>query len=144
MRTNTVGSGIFYRNSKIGIKDIRDGSTHTLLVGERATRVPGGRFNTRAASIFGVNENDVSLSVYRGVFYVTGSVNQPINGGTTEPQGDYDQAVERNRGFSSQHPGGIHFVFADGSVKWISEHIDETTYENLANRNDGQVIGEYD
>lgn len=139
MNTTQIGNGIFWRNSKTGFRDIRDGSTNTFLVGERATIFSGVESN--GVAVFGVNENQVSTSVYRGSLYVSGSANQPINGGTTAPD-SYDKAVERNRGFSSHHPGGTHFVSAGGDVRFVSENIDETTYRNLANRKDGASVNE--
>jgi prepilin-type processing-associated H-X9-DG protein len=30
------------------------------------------------------------------------------------------------------HPGGLHFAFADGSVRWIGNEIDLSTYRALA------------
>jgi prepilin-type N-terminal cleavage/methylation domain-containing protein/prepilin-type processing-associated H-X9-DG protein len=47
-------------------------------------------------------------------------------------------------GFRSQHIGGAHFLFVDGSVHFLSENIDhQTTYQRLGDRADGQVVGEY-
>ena len=45
--------------------------------------------------------------------------------------------------FRSAHPGGIHFAFADGSVHYISEAIDQQTYYQLGARSDGLPIGGY-
>jgi prepilin-type N-terminal cleavage/methylation domain-containing protein/prepilin-type processing-associated H-X9-DG protein len=43
-------------------------------------------------------------------------------------------------GFRSRHPGGVNFVFADGSVHFISEGIDHQTYQYLGCRHDGQTV----
>lgn len=45
--------------------------------------------------------------------------------------------------FRSEHPGGAQFVFCDGHVEFIEKSIDATVLDNLANREDGRVIGEY-
>ena len=45
--------------------------------------------------------------------------------------------------FGDFHPGGAHFVFADGSVHFLQESIDGQTLERLACRNDGLLIGSY-
>ncbi|MCA9007010.1 MAG: DUF1559 domain-containing protein, partial [Planctomycetaceae bacterium] len=45
--------------------------------------------------------------------------------------------------FSSQHTGGAHFLLGDGGVRFLSENIDGTTYENLGKISDGNVIGEF-
>ena len=43
----------------------------------------------------------------------------------------------------SAHPGGIHVMLLDGSVRFISDSIDMTTYKNLADRDDGNVLGQF-
>lgn len=42
--------------------------------------------------------------------------------------------------FGSNHPGGCHFVFADGSAQFISEDIAHHVYQALASRARGEVI----
>ena len=49
-------------------------------------------------------------------------------------------AIE-NYGFSSYHPGGASFAFADGSVKFLTDEIDYATYCYLANRYDNSRGG---
>jgi len=46
-------------------------------------------------------------------------------------------------GFSSYHPGTGNFLFADGSVHAASLNIDPTMLENLANRSDGAMMGDF-
>ena len=62
-----------------------------------------------------------------------------------------------SRAYSSRHSGGAQFLFADGHVQFISENIDFAnnqpavqsptayvgTFQRLARRNDGLVIGDY-
>ncbi len=43
-------------------------------------------------------------------------------------------------GFRSMHPGGADFLFGDGSVKFIKETIDLTTYRALGTRNSQEVV----
>lgn len=38
------------------------------------------------------------------------------------------------------HKGGVHFGFADGAVKFISDSIDPQTYANLATIDDGHEV----
>lgn len=50
---------------------------------------------------------------------------------------------DRVRGFVSLHPGGAHFLLADGSVRFISENINQKTYQALSTRNGEEVLGEF-
>jgi prepilin-type processing-associated H-X9-DG protein len=46
--------------------------------------------------------------------------------------------------FGSWHPGACLFVFCDGSVRPVSNSVDDTTLGRLAERADGQpVTGSY-
>lgn len=46
-------------------------------------------------------------------------------------------------GFKSKHAGGAHFLFCDGTVRFISQNIGYDTYQRLGSRKDGKPIGEY-
>ena len=43
-------------------------------------------------------------------------------------------------GFRSLHPGGCHFLYNDGSVRWISADIDRNTYGNMSTIAGGETI----
>lgn len=45
--------------------------------------------------------------------------------------------------FRSRHTGGANFVLCDGSVRFIAETIDYTTYRALASRAGGEVLTNY-
>jgi len=42
--------------------------------------------------------------------------------------------------FGSAHAGGAYFGYCDGSVQFVNFNIDQTTFRNLSQRDDGQVI----
>jgi prepilin-type processing-associated H-X9-DG protein len=44
-------------------------------------------------------------------------------------------------GFGSSHlGGGANFGFGDGSVRWLSQSIDQAVYRRLGHRCDGELI----
>lgn len=46
-------------------------------------------------------------------------------------------------GIGSPHTGGVQAAFADGSVRFISENIDDETLEALATMHGGEVVGDF-
>ncbi|MEZ6130117.1 MAG: DUF1559 domain-containing protein [Planctomycetaceae bacterium] len=143
--------GTFGRNSKVGFRDFSDGTSNTICVGERAWVLPragGGQDNCRSATIYGVSA-DPTLGTHvqrttlaKGLF----GINQ------TGPDTTVSPTIEIcARSFSSRHVGGAQFLLADGSVRFISENIQrdqsgtngDYIWQNLLNKADGNVIGEY-
>jgi prepilin-type N-terminal cleavage/methylation domain-containing protein len=55
--------------------------------------------------------------------------------------GDFQNAV--TVGFGSSHTGGMQAVLGDGTVRFLSENIDSTIYENLSRKSDGKTLGEF-
>jgi prepilin-type N-terminal cleavage/methylation domain-containing protein/prepilin-type processing-associated H-X9-DG protein len=43
----------------------------------------------------------------------------------------------------SYHAGGVNALFMDGSVRFVSSTIDQTTWRALGTRNGGEVVGNY-
>jgi prepilin-type N-terminal cleavage/methylation domain-containing protein/prepilin-type processing-associated H-X9-DG protein len=111
-------------------RDVTDGLSNTFFVGER--RSPG---KVAGLEIGGD-------SVWAGVVDLGDDVQ-----GSCTPQAplNYKAAITNTDSiaFSSQHVGGGQFLFGDGSVRFISENINISTYGNLACLNDGQVLGEF-
>ena len=98
--------GMFYTASRVKIRDITDGTSNTIMAGERAREAGAGSWiGNRNPDGQGPHGND----------YVLGTGWTAIN----------DNSINNNfrMGFSSKHPGGAQFVLADGSVRFLSENI---------------------
>jgi prepilin-type N-terminal cleavage/methylation domain-containing protein/prepilin-type processing-associated H-X9-DG protein len=69
--------------------------------------------------------------------------NATLPDGTPATGCNHWQNWQTSQGFKSRHTGGVHFVFCDGAVKFLSENIEYEVYQRLGGRNDGLEIGEY-
>jgi prepilin-type processing-associated H-X9-DG protein len=45
-----------------------------------------------------------------------------------------------SQGFRSKHPGGVQFCLADGSVKFVSESVDNIFYRTSCTRNGDEAV----
>jgi prepilin-type processing-associated H-X9-DG protein len=115
--------GILYWNSYVGMAFIIDGTSNTLMCGERSI--------TSGAGIWiGVIQNQFEND------QVTDCSHR------SRLNGSYGS-------FSSLHPGGANFAFADGAVRVISQTIDSRdaadklqagAYQKLASRDGGETV----
>lgn len=138
------GNGLFGKASRVRIADVTDGTSQKLAVGERDAR-------SRGQGIFGsVGDPFRHAAVWIRAMPRPGSITPTTQHGrsvsgicTDIPGSTRVLNGPSSRGFGSAHIGGAHFLMADGSVRFVSESVDNTTYGRLAHRSDGDVIGEF-
>ena len=161
--SNGPRRGMFGKNSEVQIRDITDGTSNTILLGERAYELPfdtatNGKALCRAA-VWGGSNGDVvragnSDAQASGTLAVTGTgINDTSLYGDGTSSATASDARNRNIcsiTYSSRHEGGAHFLLADGAVRFLSENIDHQSddavnslFEYLIGREDGEVIGEF-
>src|SRR5262249_37793610 len=107
-----TGLGVFYRNSRTKLTDIKDGTSHTVMVGDRAWNDSQGIW---AGAPSGAVLRPGTLNPWQSATApapcLTLAHNNWINI-KTDADGGLDD-------FSSYHTGGVNVVFADGSVHFI-------------------------
>lgn len=110
------GDGMFFGNSRMKMRDMSDGSSNTIVVGERSSRLGG--------------------SIWHGVIHEANMAEARIVGvadhAPNDPIGHFED-------FSSYHSGVTGFVMGDGSVRHISDNIDLVLYKALSTRQGGEV-----
>lgn len=170
--------GIFGVAEAASIRDILDGTSNTIMVGERAQgtadfgEVIGGvglNPNMNDGTGGGVTATNIQqmINECRAVVDPTTRKYTASFGGT-RPGGRWadgrtyfssiQTAIPPNGAScltdgwdgnyslmtaSSRHTGGAQFTLCDGSVRFISENVDQGTYQALGSKAGGEVIGEY-
>jgi len=152
---NQASNGVIYARSATSMRDITDGSSNTLLIGENSGVVIDVLGVGPLASIgapLDLRQGAYSGGMWVGPKGISGSwvCNQtslrfPINSQnlTTADTGGFRRNYTHNNPLTSQHTGGVHVLLGDGSVRFLSNSLSETTLQRLAIRNDGLVVGEF-
>jgi prepilin-type N-terminal cleavage/methylation domain-containing protein/prepilin-type processing-associated H-X9-DG protein len=133
--------GIFYINSNVGVGDITDGTSNTIMFGERM-RKDATYDRIYGPPAFDSRSGWAWANTLGGFDYLFGAAT-PINwvmptNISSDPGFTYEDL--RFNTFGSFHSGGANFGFADGSVKFISQSTPQTILTLLCIRNDGRVI----
>jgi prepilin-type N-terminal cleavage/methylation domain-containing protein len=146
-------TGLFSGNRSYKMRDMADGTTNTIIAGERHKRCDSASW---AGAPIPTEANE------RGVYHVVGRVSVKLNNMLVVAPGQ-QPTYDCNEGFGSGHPGGGHFLVGDGAVRFLTDSInfnnngvDETVaveldaavlagmglYQLLGILEDGQVLRE--
>jgi uncharacterized protein DUF1559 len=106
---------MFAFNQLKRIRDVRDGTSQTLAIGERMFE-----WNGRQNHWFWADS------------------------GSLIANGQYPMSSRQHRTFASFHEGGGFFLFADGQVRFLSENIDMTTYRALFTIANNEIVDDED
>jgi prepilin-type processing-associated H-X9-DG protein len=119
-----VSDGTFFHNSRVRLRDITDGTSNTLMVGERTT------FHDGTETVYGT---------WAGALpEVDDSAAQVVGHAEHLPNMGHDP-----EDFGSAHVGGAQFVMADGHVVLISQNMDKNLFIGLGTRAGNEVLGEF-
>ena len=133
----SIYQGIFLRNSRVRVADIRDGTSNTLAVGERANR--RSPMTTWVGAVTGCPVPPINLSY--------GSEGPPVlvltNTGEAVDGRVPNNALDHVEDSTSLHIHGVNFLFADGSVRPIQNTIKPVIWAALGTRSGGEPIGDW-
>src|SRR5262249_20646508 len=126
-----VGDGLFFRNSRVRFRDVMDGTSKTIAVGERAYWLGNA---TWVGAVTGA-------SMYPdGYIGKSAAKSRPPNpswamvlghaGHDSAPNGPQSEINQ----FWSLHGDGANFVYADGHVVFIPASMDYTIYRAMSTR----------
>jgi len=149
-------NGMFFALSKIGIRDVIDGTSNTVMMSETATYLDSEETG-------GLNSIDQRGTIYyEGGGMATFTTLFPPN--STVPDEVYYCAedflsVQRGMPCStaaqfggtgrffmsarSFHTGGVHAGMADGSVRFVTSNIDRQVWQRVGTRAMGEIVGEF-
>ena len=119
-----TGDGLFYRVSyarKLRIRSIQDGTSNTFMAGEQLPEKNSHSdwpYFNHAQATCGIDMNATTIS------------------GAEFAYTNWENVF----GFRGPHRGGINFAFADGSVRFIEQAIDQVTYRALASHSGGETV----
>jgi len=140
-------NGMLYPNFVTRMRDVTDGTSLTMIVGEQSGVV--GNQDIRASYHGGWAGFTTAgrPSAMTGSPWGAGvtTVRYPINADLTICNGTSgcNTTYDLNTTLSSFHPGGTHGLLCDGSVRFLSQNMDMGILLMLSARSDGQVIGEF-
>lgn len=113
----SAGDGVFYHNSQIKFKNVIDGLSKTIFVGERSSRLGG---STWVGNVSGGKES---------MARIVGTADHLPNARA----GHFDD-------FGSRHPSGAHFLMGDGSVRILTDSIEEEIYHAMSTRVGAEIV----
>jgi prepilin-type N-terminal cleavage/methylation domain-containing protein/prepilin-type processing-associated H-X9-DG protein len=138
--------GVLLPRECLSFRDITDGSSNTILLGEQSGwcyDAGGNKRDCRSdyghAFCMGTTPSDAIDDRW----FNTTTVRYPINHRAWNSTGVGEDYYACNRPIQSAHPGGAHVLLADGSVHFLAESLALKTLFNLANRDDGNPLGEF-
>jgi prepilin-type processing-associated H-X9-DG protein len=139
-----ICTGVVFQRSEIRYRDIVDGTTVTLLAGEKA--VPAFAYNSAInrgfdASMYVGQCMDLQRRVNFPPLHDLSTMHDLITFDSSFFP--WWSSAGSSSYFGSAHNSGCPMVFCDGHVRIISFYIDRWLFEHLGDRSDGNAVGDF-
>jgi hypothetical protein len=145
--------GVLLVNDHKAIKDIVDGTSNTIALGEQSgvlIDTSGNEQHWNPSTRFGIALGTVGTSQTQNSVYNVATVRYTINNKDNNGAGWDTSSYGVNSGNSgagapnaplnSEHPGGTMVLLTDGAVRFLNEGTALETLAQLATRDDGKAI----
>ena len=142
-------NGMFFAMSRVGMRDVVDGTSNTIMLGEIRLVPDEGTTYATGADFRGYVWNSDGPTTWFTTQFPPNNfepdrfffcVNTTLSPCTKMPNVTGYTARLQSR---SAHAGGAQFTLADGSVRFVSSNVNTELFRSLGTRNGGEVIGEF-
>jgi prepilin-type N-terminal cleavage/methylation domain-containing protein/prepilin-type processing-associated H-X9-DG protein len=148
---SSMADGPFFRNSRIRTRDVTDGLSNTVFLGEHAPIlsdktwvgvIPGFEVCTNNPQRFPITECDRAATLVNVHSGPASAEIDPVSG--FAPIHPPNSPLAHVCQMYSEHGPGANVSFGDGSVRFISAQIHQPTWAALSSRNKGDLIWNLD
>jgi prepilin-type processing-associated H-X9-DG protein len=132
-------NGVMYPDSSVSSAKITDGTTHTLMIGERLYVF---RDWMQGATWWGDPLTYLYTEAAKNIRWPinTDQLEHAYVGDMRAPSNANRDVVLNDLYFASKHPGGAQFALADGSVQFLNDRIDISVLQDLATRKGEEIV----
>jgi prepilin-type processing-associated H-X9-DG protein len=157
-------NGVLFRDSEVAIGDITDGTSSTILVGERSRDVADATWvgvpfvaflDTFVETWVCTKPSWTNPNVCKPASFLVLARTGPFPGCIEDPTIEPSRTIapdprvgtpnRRDAGpveYNSLHSGGCNFLFCDGSVRFLRDKINAKTFANLATPSGREAISD--